>query len=1011
MMYGYLKRILELKDLLNVPKSLATRDLAQRFTSALSDVMGEFATAKLHEPTLKRPHVILRAFNRVFGWRYYPLGILKLLSDSLGFAGPLLLNELILYIEDGTAPRWQGFMWASLLALSTLLSSLFNSQYTYAVNKAQVYVRAAVVGTVYQKAIRARTTVGAPQTSVNTEHLTEMEAEQARTEQEQTEEGSSVSAPKTTGEVVNMMSTDCDRIAGFCPSFHQFWSLPFQIGVSLYLLYREVGISFLAGLIFAILLIPLNRYVCVKIGKLSAAMMGRKDARVKLINEVLHGIRVVKLYGWELNFLGRIEALRALEVKNLKGRKYLDAICVYFWATTPILISILTFGTYSLLGNQLTAATVFTSFSLFNMLIGPLNAFPWVINGIVEAWVSLKRVESYMFCSEISPHIYHDQSAMENPRNVIEMHGASFTWRDAIDEDITEAELDRICVLKDITLSLPPGQLLCVTGKVACGKSSLLTAILGELSLARGQLCVARHILDVGGFGHVPQEPWILNASLRDNIVFGQPFDASYYQKVLSACALQQDLHSLPGGDLVELGENGINLSGGQKARVSLARAVYQRKEVYLLDDPLAALDPQVALHVLEHCILGLLSGTTRILCTHNRAAVAKAHRVVQIVDKTLVNVASSEQLDNAPADVTYREIPLSKEEQPKKGHLRDVKAVKPADAADICSAQQTCEAPKESRLIADEDRAIGVVQLSVYKDYWRAAGTLLSASVFISLFLMQASDNASDMWLSHWVNAVSNTSANSTAGVSFYLSVYGYISIGNSAFTLMRAFTFAYAGIMAALVIHSKLLTSVLQAPIKFFDTTPIGRIINRFSSDVYGIDDSLPFILNILLAQAAGLLGTIIVTCYGLPYFALFLLPLGAIYYSIQRFYRQTSREVKRLMSITRSPIYSHFSETLTGVVTIRAMRQSDRFEDTNYTRLHQNQIAAYNEQAVSQWLNIRLQMIGVAMVTIVSFLSITEHSSESASSSPGYIGLSLSYALSVTNLLQGTSSIYNH
>ncbi|GFR60827.1 multidrug resistance-associated protein 7-like [Elysia marginata] len=821
------------------------------------------------------------------------------------------------------------------------------------------------------------------------------------------------------------MSTDVDRILNFCPSFHAFWSLPFQIGVALFLLHQQVGLAFLAGLAFAILLIPINKIITVKIGELSKEMMEHKDERVKLMNELLYGIRIVKFYSWEHHFMDCIKAARVNELKCLQGRKYLDALCVFFWATTPVLISILTFTTYVLLGNKLTAAKVFTSLSLFLMLIGPLNAFPWVINGLVESWVSLKRVERFLNLKEM--HLEDIYST--NEECVVEMKDASFTWQECesgqqrqssdltlVDRQVSEDDSgsqnsnhsESYCPSQDLTginLKLKEGQFLGVIGKVGSGKSSLLNAIIGEMNKTAGVISVSAQVKDKG-FALVAQEPWIQHATIKDNILFGHPYEWNKYQRVLEACALHDDLKLMPLGDKTEVGENGITLSGGQRARVALARAVYQDKNIYLLDDPLSAVDAHVAQHIYKHCIMGLLKNKTRILSTHHVHYLSNADWIM-VMEQGRIS-------QSGPPEEVLAGVHLTENK------YQDIRST---DAKDSQNSNED-EGGAEDNLVQEEDRRTGVIRGDVYKTYWFAVGSFLTPCVLIALFFMQASRNLSDWWLSFWVShtpkesTVNGTeiasiliseplrlpSSNSSTDkvLEFYLGIYGGLAGANAVFTLIRAFLFAYGGICAATVIHKRLLSAVLKAPISFFDSTPIGRILNRFSSDLYCVDDSLPFILNIFLAQAYSIIGTLVVTCYGLPWFLVCLIPLGAFYYKIQHYYRHTSRELKRLSSVTLSPIYAHFSETIMGLSTIKAMRHSERFCEQNCEHLDVNQRAQYATQLSARWLDFRLSMLGVAIVACISFIAVVQHQLSTVDA--GLVGLAISYSLSVTNLLGG-------
>ncbi|XP_060564564.1 ATP-binding cassette sub-family C member 10-like isoform X2 [Ruditapes philippinarum] len=985
-----------------------------------------------------KPLSLLKALNKTFGFEYFLLGILKLLTDCLGFAGPILLNLLVSYMETKSEKEENGYLYAMGLFLSTLLGAFCSTQFDYNCNVVGLKIRTAIISTIYRKSLSV---------------------------------SSSVSVGKfTSGQIINFMSTDTDRIVNFCPSFHAVWSLPFQIAVSLYLLHQQVGLAFLAGLAFALILIPINRWLAKKIGQLSTAMMEQKDNRVKVMNEVLFGMRVVKFYAWEEHFETKINTLRDAELKSLKGRKYLDAMCVYFWATTPVLISILTFTTYSLMGNQLTAAKVFTSLSLFLMLISPLNAFPWVINGLVESWVSLKRVQAFIALKDFDPEHYYSSNTVLPSDCALNIRDAEFSWKEtdeeswkdkknirkepdrnrassqepvlndiperkrkltqepaeknsndrkgstSQDQDIQTESQGTTLSLVDICMHVTKGQFIGVIGKVGSGKSSLLSCMLGEMHRVRGHIRV--NDLELG-FAVAAQEPWIQHATIKDNILFGRQFNSRKYERVIDACALIEDFKTLPAGDLTEVGENGVTLSGGQKARVALARAVYQNKDVFLLDDPLSAVDAHVAQHLYQKCIMGLLWGKTRILCTHHTKYLVNADQIILMNDGKIVKTGLPSEILNSEELASLR----TAEEQVTESH-------------DLESPMAT----EDGSLVEEEEKETGVVKLGIYQSYWRAVGTCLAPSVLLALFFMQASRNINDWWLSYWVShsqkpgeIVSNHSKSTfllyhdtytdlqsdisrmvtinnsiynmtTAGdnIVFYLTVYGCLAAANSIFTLFRAFLFAYGGICAAQTIHRKLLSNILKAPVSFFDVTPIGRIVNRFSTDVFSIDDSLPFIMNIFLAQIYGILGTIVVTCYGLPWFAVLLLPLGLLYYKIQNYYRHTSREIKRISSVTLSPIYAHFSETISGMTTIRAMREQERFQKENLDKLDTNQRAVYSAQAVASWLSFYLQMLGVAMVTGISFIAVLEHHFQTVN--PGLVGLAISYALSVTNLLSG-------
>ncbi|KAG7274975.1 hypothetical protein CRUP_001068, partial [Coryphaenoides rupestris] len=960
------------------------------------------------QAALSRDARLLRVLHRAFGGRYYALGMLKLAGNLLAFAGPLLLSQLVGFMEDPEAPWSRGALLTLGLFSSSLLAAVLRNLFGFHVGKVALSVRAAAITAIYGKALRAGRGPAGGRGAL--------------------------------GEVVNLMSTDADRLGNFCQSFHELWSLPVQFSIALYLLYLQVGVAFLGGLGVALLLVPLNKLLAARILDNNKLLLHHKDARVKLVTEVLSGIRVIKFSAWEPHFSRRISACRRRELAHLKTIKYLDAVCVYTWAALPVVISILTFLTYVLLGHQLTATKVFTTLALVGMLILPLNCFPWVLSGVLEAYVSLERIQRFLQLPDQDLQAYYCQAAPEDQQVSVLLSQGSFSWlgpggsgetggSGGSDPPGSEGEVgyganSGSLLLRNLDLKIPKGCLAVVVGEVGCGKSSLLAAITGELTRLGGSVYAEGRET---GFALAAQEPWIQHATVRDNILFGKKYDPALYQAVVEACALSDDLNEeeeeeeveealeevlreeeevveealeevlevaealeevlhlevevlleevlevevLPRGDLSEVGENGLTLSGGQKARLALARAVYMEKDIYLLDDPLAAVDGDVAQHLMQRCILGILRGKTRILCTHRLELVEQADVVVLMERGTIVRTASK---------------------------------------------------------------------------------------------------NVSDWWLSHWISQLGNNGSTWSNGshtdafspsphlllfspggltveVRFYLTVYASIAVGNTLFTAARAFLFAYGAVRAATAVHDRLLARLLQATMGFFDVTPLGRILNRVSSDVSCVDDGLPFVLNILLASVFSLAGTLLVMAYSLPWVLLALLPLGALYHRTQSFYRHSSRELKRLCSLTLSPLYAHFSETMSGLATIRASHASARpclcqvkphplslvghayarpclcqvkphplslvghayarFEEESVRRLDRNQRCLFLSNAAMQWLDIRLQMVGVAVVTSISTIAVVQHCYGAVD--PGLVGLSLSYALSITGLLSGLISSF--
>ncbi|XP_074204876.1 ATP-binding cassette sub-family C member 10 isoform X3 [Camelus bactrianus] len=947
-----------------------------------------------------------KALYGAFGQCYLALGLLKLVGTMLGFSGPLLLSLLVGFLEEGREPLSNGLLYALGLAGGGVLGAVLQNQYGYEVRKVTLQARGAVLNILYRKALQL--------------------------------------GPRRppAGEVLNLLGTDSERLLNFAGSFHEAWGLPLQLAVTLYLLYQQVGVAFVGGLILALLLVPVNKVIATRIMASNQEMLQHKDARVKLVTELLSGIRVIKFFGWEQALGARVEACRTRELGRLRVIKYLDAACVYLWAALPVVIAIIIFITYVLMGHQLTATKVFTALALVRMLILPLNNFPWVINGLLEAKVSLDRIQRFLDLPDHNPQAYYSpgcglEAQVEwllfcsdppiEPSTALELHEALFSWDPAGTSQETFIS----------HLEVKKGMLVGIVGKVGCGKSSLLAAIAGELHRLRGRMAVWGLSK---GFGLATQEPWIQFATIRDNILFGKTFDARLYKEVLDACALNDDLSILPAGDQTEVGEKGVTLSGGQRARIALARAVYQEKELYLLDDPLAAVDADVANHLLHRCILGVLSHTTRLLCTHRTEYLERADVVLLMEAGRLVQAGP-------PSEI----LPLV--QAVPKAWAEDRQESDPATAESVQNPEKTkevleVEESTPGRLLQEESKKEGAVAFHVYQAYWRAMGRGLALAILFSLLLMQATRNAADWWLSHWIaqlKAAKNSSSeapaptslgssgllsaqlllfsprslytsvfplpkaalNGSSDIRFYLTVYATIAGVNSFCTLLRAVLFAAGTLQAAATLHRRLLHRVLMAPVTFFDSTPTGRVLNRFSSDVACADDSLPFILNILLANTAGLLGLLTVLGSGLPWLLLLLPPLSIIYYCMQRRYRASSRELRRLGSLTLSPLYTHLADTLAGLPVLRAAGASYRFEEENQRLLELNQRCQFAASATMQWLDIRLQLMGAAVVSAIAGIALVQH--QQGLANPGLVGLSLSYALSLTGLLSGLVSSF--
>ncbi|XP_008659190.1 ABC transporter C family member 13 isoform X2 [Zea mays] len=929
-------RQLDFTDLLELPNEL-------RATSCYDKLLSSWtAEYQNHHDNSS----LLRAMSNSYGWTYLRLGLLKVLNDSIGFVSPLLLNKFIRLLQQGS-DGMDGYILAISLGLTSIIKSFLDSQYSFRLAKLKLMLRSSIMGIIYWKCLCLSL------------------AERSRFSE---------------GEIQTFMSVDADRTINLCNSLHDAWSLPLQIGVALYLLYTQVNYAFLSGLAITIILIPVNKWISTRIAGATEKMMKQKDRRISCAGELLAHIRTVKMYSWEKLFTERLVERRESEVKHLATRKYLDAWCVYFWATTPTLFSLSTFSIFAITGHALDAATVFTCVALFNTLISPLNSFPWVINGMIDAVISSRRLSNYLSTPEhhsselnasadlLNHHFKRYTKVTHNPMAIV-FQNVSCSWSSS-----SVAELN--IVLRDISLQLQKGFFIAIVGEVGSGKSSLLNTVIGETRVISGS------ISSCGSIAYVPQVPWILSGSLRDNILLGKEFDPRR-------------------GDMSHIGEKGTNLSGGQRARLALARALYHNSDVYLFDDILSAVDSQVASCILEKAIMGhQLMQKTRLLSTHNLQAIFAADMIVVMANGLIKWFGTPKSFLATPYSRTSKpdnSSPTSFAASVKDKTPMVTCELKP-DA--VLEDSVVCYEETKDR-VEEEARKQGKVELGVYKKYAAFVGWSTVVLIFLSAFLMQTSRNGNDIWLTYWVDT--STGTNNTR---FYLIILAMFGIINSLFTLGRAFSFAFGGLRAAIHIHASLLENIISAPICFFDQNPSGRILNRLSSDLYAVDDSLPFILNIFVANFFSLFGTLVVLSYSQVSFLLVLLPLWLIYRKLQFYYRSTSREVRRLDSVARSPIYSSFTETLDGSSTIRAFQNEGFFFERFIQHVTLYQKTSYTELVASLWLSLRLQLLaGFIILFIAMMATISFHSSSLVNfATPGLVGLALSYAAPVVSLLNG-------
>uniref|UniRef100_A0A9J7XER7 ATP-binding cassette, sub-family C (CFTR/MRP), member 3 n=1 Tax=Cyprinus carpio carpio TaxID=630221 RepID=A0A9J7XER7_CYPCA len=888
----------------------------------------------------------LRALLRAFG-PYFLIGsAFKLLQDLITFVNPQLLRMLIDFTKQSNAPLWWGYSLAFMMFGTSLLQTLILHQHFQYCFVTGMRLRSGIIGAIYRKSL-----------------VITNEAKRS----------------STVGEVVNLMSVDAQRFMDLTTFLNMLWSAPLQIILALFFLWRNLGPSVLAGVAVMVLLIPFNAFIAMKTRTYQVEQMKHKDDRIKLMNEILNGIKVLKLYAWEVSFKEKILQIRQKELTVLRKTAYLSALSTMAWTSAPFMVALTTFAVYVTVdeSNVLDAEKAFVSLSLFNILRFPLNMLPQVISSIVQASVSLKRIQDFLSHDEL------------DPESVDRRNNASGNGADVVNGTFSWAKQDQ-ATLDNINVMVPQGSLLAVVGHVGCGKTSLVSALLGEMEKQEGQISIR------GSVAYVPQQAWIQNATLRDNILFGRPYVEQKYRCVLEACALTPDLEVLPGGDQTEIGEKGINLSGGQRQRVSLARALYSDADVYLLDDPLSAVDAHVAKHIFDKVIgpEGALKGKTRILVTHGISFLPQVDNILVMVDGRVSEMGSYQDLlkqNGAFAEFLRNyslEDIIEDDENPKKMSRRR-----------RCSERKHPESPTEKKelkvdkLIQAETTETGRVKFKVYWEYAKAVGPFLSLFICFLYGCQSASAIGANFWLSEWTNDAQHNRTQDQ--VSMRVGVYAALGISQGVLVMFSSFTLALGKIQAARKLHQTLLDNKFHTPQSFFDTTPIGRIINRFSKDIYVIDEVLPSTILMFLGTFFASVSTMIVIICSTPIFALVIGPLALIYVFVQRFYVATSRQLKRLESVSRSPIYSHFSETITGTSVIRAYGRNAAFVLMSDMKVDENQKSYYPGIVSNRWLGVRIEFIGNCIVLFAALFAVIGKDKLS----PGLVGLSVSYALQVT------------
>ncbi|XP_065882186.1 ABC transporter C family member 2-like isoform X2 [Euphorbia lathyris] len=880
-------------------------------------------------------------------------------NDLSQFVGPLLLNHLLKSMQQGD-PAWIGYVYAFSIFLGVSIGVLCESQYFQNVMRTGFRLRSTLVAAIFRKSLR----------------LTHESRKNF-----------------PTGKITNMITTDANSLQQICQQLHNLWSAPFRITISMVLLYQQLGVSSLLASMILLLLVPVQTFVISKMRKLTKEGLQRTDKRVSLMNEILAAMDTVKCYAWEKSFKSKVQGIRNDELSWFRNAQLLSACTSFILNSIPVIVTLVSFGTFTLLGGDLTPARAFTSLSLFQVLRFPLNMLPNLLSQVVNANVSLQRLEELFLADErfLAPN-----PPLEPEHPAISIKDGYFSW----DSKAVKP------TLSNINLDIPVGSLVAIVGGTGEGKTSLISAMLGELPPMEDTNVIIR-----GTVAYVPQVSWIFNATLRDNVLFGSAFDSSRYWKTIDVTALQHDLDLLPGRDLTEIGERGVNISGGQKQRVSMARAVYSNSDVYIFDDPLSALDAHVGRQVFNNCIKEELQGKTRILVTNQLHFLPQVDRIILVSEGTIKEEGTFEELSksgNLFQKLMENAGKMEEMEEHEEGKVEsenpDYKSPTPAANESNELSQDVGQIKKgkgrKSVLVRQEERETGVVSSKVLMRYKNALGGTWVVMILFAFYIStEALRVSSSTWLSFWTDQ----STSEGYRPAFFIFVYALLSLGQVTVTLSNSFWLITSSLRAAKRLHDSMLDSILRAPMLFFHTNPTGRIINRFAKDLGEIDRNVAGSANMFLNQVFQLLSTFMLIGFVSTISLWAIMPLLILFYAAYLYYQTTSREVKRLDSITRSPVYAQFGEALNGLSSIRAYKAYDRMANISGRSMDNNIRFTLVNISTNRWLTIRLESLGGIMIWLIATFAVLQNSrTENRVAFASTMGLLLSYTLNITNLL---------
>ncbi|XP_010359503.1 ATP-binding cassette sub-family C member 9 isoform X3 [Rhinopithecus roxellana] len=962
------------------------------------------------------------AMYRAFGRPILLSSTFRYLADLLGFAGPLCISGIVQRVNE-TQNRTNNttgisetlsskeflenaYVLAVLLFLALILQRTFLQASYYVTIETGINLRGALLAMIYNKILR-----------LSTSNLSMGEM--------------------TLGQINNLVAIETNQLMWFlflCPNL---WAMPVQIIMGVILLYNLLGSSALVGAAVIVLLAPIQYFIATKLAEAQKSTLDYSTERLKKTNEILKGIKLLKLYAWEHIFCKSVEETRMKELSSLKTFALYTSLSIFMNAAIPIAAVLATFVTHAYAsGNNLKPAEAFASLSLFHILVTPLFLLSTVVRFAVKAIISVQKLNEFLLSDEIGddswrtgegslpfesckkhtgvqpktinrkqPGRYHLDSYEQSTRRLrptetediaIKVTNGYFSWGSGL------------ATLSNIDIRIPTGQLTMIVGQVGCGKSSLLLAILGEMQTLEGKVHWSNR--NRYSVAYAAQKPWLLNATVEENITFGSPFNKQRYKAVTDACSLQPDIDLLPFGDQTEIGERGINLSGGQRQRICVARALYQNTNIVFLDDPFSALDIHLSDHLMQEGILKFLQDDKRtlVLVTHKLQYLTHADWIIAMKDGSVLREGTLKDIQTKDVELyEHWKTLMNRQDQELEKDMEadqttlERKTLRRAMYSREAKAQMEDEDEEEEEEEDEDDNMSTVMRLRTkmpWKTCWRyltSGGFFLLILMIFSKLLKHSVIVAIDYWLATWTSeySINNTGK---ADQTYYVAGFSILCGAGIFLCLVTSLTVEWMGLTAAKNLHHNLLNKIILGPIRFFDTTPLGLILNRFSADTNIIDQHIPPTLESLTRSTLLCLSAIGMISYATPVFLVALLPLGIAFYFIQKYFRVASKDLQELDDSTQLPLLCHFSETAEGLTTIRAFRHETRFKQRMLELTDTNNIAYLFLSAANRWLEVRTDYLGACIVLTASIASI------SGSSNSGLVGLGLLYALTITNYL---------